>query len=72
MNNAPQRNRLIRLREVIALTGLSRSTILRLEAQARFPLHVRVGEASIAWVEDEVLQWIAERIAARDAQRAVA
>ena len=55
--------RFLRLREVLERTGLSRSTIyVRLE-QGRFPRPVSLGDRAVRWVEAEVDEWIAERIA---------
>lgn len=51
--------RLIRLPEVLAKTGLSRS---RLYADGDFPRRVRLGERGVAWVEEEIDDWIRERI----------
>jgi prophage regulatory protein len=58
--------RFIRLPEVRAITGLSRSQIYRLESNPvePFPKHVKLGAAASAWLESEVLQWCADRIAA--------
>jgi prophage regulatory protein len=53
--------RLIRLPEVIARTGLSRSSIYRLEKQGRFVSRVRLGERAIAWRLEEVAAWIEGR-----------
>lgn len=60
--------RLIRLKEVRDLTGLSRSYIYALAAQKRFPKSVALvpGGTSRAWVEAEVLAWLEQRIAERD------
>ncbi|WP_419861882.1 helix-turn-helix transcriptional regulator [Candidatus Palauibacter sp.] len=55
--------RLLRLPEVLARTGLSRSTIyVRLE-QGRFPRPVSLGVRAVGWIESEVDEWIRERIA---------
>jgi prophage regulatory protein len=61
-------NRLIRLREVRDLTGLSRSYIYALAADGRFPKSVSLvpGGSSRAWVEAEVLDWLQQRIIERD------
>lgn len=58
--------RFLRLPEVLAITGLSRSQIYRLEADSasQFPKHIKLGASASAWVEGEVLQWCADRIAA--------
>ena len=56
--------RLLRLSTVKQLTGLSRSAIYALP---NFPKPVKIGARSVAWVEEEVARWIAQRIAAREA-----
>lgn len=59
-NNAP--NRLIKLPEVKRLTSLSTSEIYRrLEAKA-FPSQIKLGAKSVAWLEHEINDWIAEQI----------
>ncbi|CAM5208693.1 Phage transcriptional regulator, AlpA OS=Castellaniella defragrans (strain DSM / CCUG 39792/ 65Phen) OX=1437824 GN=BN940_07026 PE=4 SV=1 [Castellaniella denitrificans] len=58
--------RLIRLINVIQATGLSRSTIYKYIAESQFPKPVPLGGGRVAWVEQEVQDWIMERIEARD------
>jgi prophage regulatory protein len=53
--------KLLRLKEVIDLTGLSRSTVYRYEASAQFPKRRRTGPNAIRWIDSEVLEWIASR-----------
>ena len=50
--------RLIKSREVLDRTGLSRSTIWRLERQGAFPKHRRISANAVAWLEHEVSAWI--------------
>jgi prophage regulatory protein len=57
--------RLIRLPDVVERTGLSRSSIYAMAAKGAFPALVKLTERSAAWVETEVNDWIAGRIAAR-------
>lgn len=57
---------LIRLPVVLARTGKSRSTLYREVAAGTFPRGVRIGDNAVAWVEAEVADWIAARIAVRD------
>ncbi len=57
---------LIRRREVERLTALSRSRIYDLLKRDEFPKPVRLGAMSVAWIQEEVLEWIASRIANRD------
>lgn len=63
-------NKLIKLHEVRALTGLSRSHVYALAQQDRFPKPVKLTERSSAWVAAEVQSWIDARIALRDGEAA--
>lgn len=58
--------RFIRVREAVARTGLSKSSIYDLMAQGRFPQTIRLGGRSVAFVEAEIDTWMAERVAARN------
>ena len=40
--------------------------IARLEAAGLFPKRVRLGACRVAWIAEEVQNWIDERIANRD------
>lgn len=54
--------RFIKLPEVKRLTSLSTSEIYRrLEAKA-FPLQIRLGAKSVAWIESEIHEWINQQI----------
>ena len=56
--------RFLRLPEVLARTGLSRSTIYVRLDQGRFPQPVSLGARAVGWIEAEVDEWMRERIAA--------
>jgi prophage regulatory protein len=58
---------MLKLNAVKELTGMSRSSIYSYMALGKFPRQVKLGERSVAWVDDEVLAWLDERIMARDA-----
>ena len=51
LNSAPVPARLLGLREVMRMTGLSRSSIYDLRARGRFPQPVRVTEHAVRWIE---------------------
>lgn len=59
--------RLIRLKAVMAMTGLSRSGIYKYISEDRFPQCVNLGTRAVAFVEHEVQHWIEQRIENRDA-----
>lgn len=55
--------RFVRLPEVKALTGLSRSTVYERIRDGQFPKPVGLGGRNVGWVESEVSAWIEARIA---------
>lgn len=64
---------LIRINDVISITGIARATIYKLMSQpeSRFPQAVKLTDstargAPVAWVLSEVLDWTHARITARD------
>ena len=72
----PPQKRFIRLPEVLTRTGYGRTTIYRKMEDGSFPRSVKLGgppidpnafdSRAIAWIEDEVEQWIESRIDERD------
>jgi prophage regulatory protein len=65
-NTSPER--LLRLKEVRALTGLGSSTLYRLIGQGRFPKQVHpLGNKLAAWRASEVHAWISERVGGQSA-----
>ena len=56
------RLKLLRFPTVRERTGLSRSTIWRLERCGDFPKHRRISANVVAWVEEEVMGWIHSKI----------
>lgn len=57
-----QKKKLIRISEVIDRTGYGRSWIYNLIKKNSFPMPVKTGERTIAFVENEVDAWIDENI----------
>jgi len=53
--------RLLRFPTVRERTGLSRSTIWRLERRGEFPRHRRISPNAVGWMEQEVVAWILTR-----------
>jgi prophage regulatory protein len=50
--------RLLRFPAVFDRTGLSRSTIRRLERCGRFPRHFQISAGAVAWREDHIAEWL--------------
>lgn len=51
----------LRLPAVESLTGLSKSTIYRLESKDLFPRRIKLSARATAWRADEVLAWLDSR-----------
>jgi prophage regulatory protein len=54
--------KLLRFGAVRERTGLSRSTVWRLERRGVFPRHVKISANIVAWLEEDVVAWIRSRV----------
>lgn len=57
----PTTTRLIRRAEMLRISGLSISSVYRLERKGEFPARRRLGPNSVAWDLASVLQWAQSR-----------
>jgi predicted DNA-binding transcriptional regulator AlpA len=53
--------RLLRLPQVVEITGLGRDTIYRYIREGRFPRQRRISERASGWREDEIGAWVDSR-----------
>ncbi len=53
--------RILRVREVVARTGLSRSTLWRLEQKGHFPARRQISAGAVGWLESDVENFLASR-----------
>ncbi|MEG8223200.1 AlpA family transcriptional regulator [Sphingomonas sp. HH69] len=58
-------DRIIRLKTVLARTGLSRSTLYRKIADGTFPAQIRISVHGAGWRESSVNLWIADPVSYR-------
>lgn len=64
-NQAPIRQspiRLLRLPQVMEMTGLRKTKIYELHAEGAFPQRVKITGHSVGWVEAEVQAWLVRRV----------
>jgi predicted DNA-binding transcriptional regulator AlpA len=54
-------DKIIRTKEVIEMTGLSRTTLWRLEKKGEFPKRLPLSAGSVGWRYSEVEKWIDTR-----------
>ena len=58
--------RILRLRDVMEKTGLARSTVYKYIEAGTFPKPIDLGGRSVGWVDEEINDWILEKINQRD------
>ncbi|MCI4204844.1 MULTISPECIES: AlpA family transcriptional regulator [Dickeya] len=58
-------HQLLRLRQVEEKTGLKRSQIYLYMKYGTFPASIKIGPASVAWLESEIDEWINLKLANR-------
>jgi len=60
-SNSKQVDRILRANEVHTITGLSRTTLWRMENKEEFPRRVSLGANSVGWRLSEIENWMKER-----------
>jgi prophage regulatory protein len=60
-----ENNTIIRLPKTIEKTGLSRSTIYKLESLGDFPKKIKLSPRTMGFLESEVDKWLADKAANR-------
>lgn len=57
-----EEDRLIRLPEVLRLTGMCRSALYEQMSRGQFPRSIKIGPRAASWSAREVRSWISDRI----------
>lgn len=50
--------RFLKIKKVIELTGLSRSTIYAKINSGDFPSQISISQRSVAWLEEDIFTWM--------------
>ncbi|ECC6921878.1 AlpA family transcriptional regulator [Salmonella enterica] len=58
-------HQLLRLKQVEAKTGIKRSQIYMYMKSGNFPPSIKIGPASVAWLESEIDEWIDQKLERR-------
>ncbi|MEZ8067845.1 helix-turn-helix transcriptional regulator [Vibrio sp. FF145] len=61
--------RLIRMREVLDKTGLSKATLYRLIASGKFPASIQIAYRAVAWEESQVDEYLLNMISQSNFKR---
>jgi len=62
MNPTDFAKRFYRLKDVIRVTTLSRSTIYRYMYEGLFPKQIEIAPRIVVWLESDVQKWMSEKI----------
>ena len=54
--------RIMRLKEVMTVTGLGRSTIYKYISEGQFPEQISLGARAVGWVDSEIDDWVMSKI----------
>jgi len=65
MSADPNPSEIVRIAEVLELTGLRRTMLYDLISKGRFPAQINLGARAVGWYKREVLEWICSRSAAK-------
>jgi prophage regulatory protein len=57
-------HKLLRLPQVKATTGLSKSSIYARISEGTFPKQISLGQRLVVWVESDIQNWISEQVTA--------
>ena len=52
---------MVRLKDVCTLTGLSKTSIYRMEKEGQFPSRVKIGKRSVAWYSSDIDEFLNTR-----------
>lgn len=57
----PRQTQILRLPDVLAMTGLSRTAVYTLVGSNDFPAAIKLGAKSIGWYLSDIERWLASR-----------
>ena len=60
--------KVLRIKALIDLTGMPRSTIYKYIAEGKFPKPIPLGIRNVGWLDEEIFAWLQRQIAKRDLQ----
>ena len=53
--------RVLNVRDVVGMTGLSKATIWREEKSGAFPKRINLTPRRVGWIESEIIGWLESR-----------
>lgn len=62
LNLLKPKSDVIRRKELCLITGLSATTLWRLERDGEFPARIRLTNSRVGWRRSEIEKWLASRV----------
>ena len=59
-------SKILRLKDVMERTGLSRATIYKLIKENSFPAQINITERCVGWSEDDIHDWVLQKLEKSD------
>ena len=53
--------RVLNVKDVVGITGLSKVTIWRKEKSGKFPKRINLTSRRVGWIESEIVGWLEDR-----------
>ena len=53
--------RVLNVKDVVGITGLSKVTIWRKEKSGNFPKRINLTSRRVGWIESEIVGWLEDR-----------
>lgn len=69
LSKIDDRTRLLRLKEVMDIVGMKRSTIYEHIQTSKFPRPINIGPRAVAWLNTDIQNWIAQRVMSGGSKR---
>ena len=62
--------RILRLPAVIEFAGIGRTQLFEYVQRGEFPRPIKITESgrAVGWIEEELVEWLKSRVAARDSE----
>lgn len=54
--------KMLRMKNVLEITGLSRSTVYESIKQGNFPKQIKLGVKAVGWTSDSINEWLESKI----------
>jgi prophage regulatory protein len=55
---------IVRMPDVVVMTGMSRPTVYRMMKAGTFPQQIQLSPGAVGWLRTEIEQWVVDKVTA--------